>query len=291
MNVDDFQRASLFLLVVDQGSLVGAARHKGLSPSVVSKRLAELERKLGIQLLKRTTRSMSLTEAGEQFYLRMRHLKGQWQGLLDETASLGKEVNGVITIAAPQPVLSRVLLEAVASFRQIYPKIEVVLQMAEYESLPRHEADLSFCRKLEKLDAATTVGVPLCDYVNSLFAAPSYLRSSSPPTKIEDLYEHDCLQYGLTTPNTWRFASGQSIEIDASLLSNNTEVIIQAAVAAQGIAYVPEMIIQQELRENKLQPVLPTLRSPKFRFWAYYQKLDYVPLKVRVFLDFLKAYF
>lgn len=288
--MDSFERATLFLLVVDQGSLAGAARQKGISPSVVSKRLAELEQQLGVQLLRRTTRRMSLTEAGEQFYQQMRHLDGQWQSLLDETSSLGQEAKGVLTIAAPQPVLSRVLLTAVIEFQQQYPQIEMVLQTAEYNELPKPEADISLCRQLESLDAATTVGLPICDYSNSLFAAPAYLEKSSPKA-LQDLTDHSCLAYGLSNPNIWSFKNGDSIEVRSPSLSNNTEVIIQSAIAAQGIAYIPAMIIQQELADNKLQPVLSALQSRNFQLWAYYQKLEYVPLKVRVFLEFLKNYF
>jgi len=298
MNMDSFERAALFLLVVGQGSLAGAARQKGISPSVVSKRLAELEQSLGAQLLRRTTRRMSLTEAGEQFYQRMRHLDGQWQSLLDETASLGQEAKGVLTIAAPQPVLTRILLAAVTLFQQQNPKIEMVLQTVEYHDLPKSEADISFCRQQETLDSATTIGLPLCDYSNGLYAAPEYVAKSSPKT-LQELADHPCLAYGLSNPNIWRFTNSDSIEssvknsieVYSPLLSNNTEVIIQAAIAAQGIAYIPSMIIQQELAENKLQPLLPKLRSREFQLWAYYQKLDYVPLKIRMFLDFMKTYF
>ncbi|MEH6449410.1 MAG: LysR family transcriptional regulator [Oleispira sp.] len=288
--MNSFERASLFLLVVDQGSLAGAARQKGISPSVVSKRLAELEQVLGVQLLRRTTRRMSLTEAGEQFYQQMRHLDGQWQSLLDETASLGQEAKGVLTIAAPQPVLTRVLLAVVNEFQQQNPQIEIVLQAADYNDLPRSEADITLCRQLETLDTATTIGVPLCDYSNSLFAAPEYLEKSE-PKNTQALVDYACLAYGLTSPNTWTFSNGESIAVNSSLLTNNTEVIIQSAIAAHGIAYIPAMIIQQELADKKLQPILPEVKSRNFQLWAYYQKLDYVPVKIRVFLDYLKTVF
>jgi len=295
--MNQFEQASLFLLVVDQGSLAGAARLKNISPSVVSKRLAELESALGVQLLRRTTRRMTLTEAGENFYKQMRHLDGQWQSLLDETASLGQEAKGILRLAAPQPVLTRVLLDVVTAFRQVHPQIEVVLQTAEYTQLPLAEADISLCRMLEKLDTATTVGLPICRYQNALFASPSYLAKAqtSELKTLEDLKHQACLPYGLTSPNTWSFidskGSEASIMLESKLLTNNTEVIIQAAITAQGIAYIPGMIITRELAENKLQPILTHLTSRDFHLWAYYQKLDYVPLKVRVFLDFIRDYF
>ncbi|WP_417553121.1 LysR substrate-binding domain-containing protein [Marinomonas fungiae] len=81
-----------------------------------------------------------------------------------------------------------------------------------------------------------------------------------------------------------------SFKLESQLLTNNTEVIIQAAIAAQGVAYIPSMIIRQELAENKLHPILTHLTGRDFHLWAYYQKLDYVPLKVRLFLDFVKDY-
>lgn len=288
--MDAFERASLFLLVVDQGSLAAAARQKDISPSVVSKRLAELEHQLGVQLLRRTTRRMSLTEAGEQFYQQMRHLNGQWQGLLDETASLGKEPKGTLTLAAPQPVLTRVLLPAVNEFKKQHSKIEVILQAVDYTALPKPQADISICRQLDSLNTATTIGLPLCDYVNGLYASPSYLETASSITA-EDLSQCPCLNYGLTQSATWTFANGYKTGVKTPLPTNNTEVIIQAAIAAQGIAYIPSMIIQQELAENKLQSLLPELKSPEFQMWAYYQKLDYVPVKIRLFIDFLKDYF
>ncbi|WP_036181478.1 LysR family transcriptional regulator [Marinomonas sp. MED121] len=303
--MDNFERASLFIKVVDQGSLVAAARLLDISPSVVSKRLAELEAELGVQLLRRTTRRISLTEAGEAFYKQMRHLKGQWQSLIDETISLGQEAKGVLTLAAPQPVLTRVLLDAVTQFQTGYPHIKLVLQSWDYEDLPNHQADLSLCRKLDTLDTATTVGLPICPYVNRLFAAPTYFNdeaqvltsqravstSNKMPQTVSDLSQHSCLTYGQQTQNTWRFANGEAVDVNANLVSNNTEVIIQAAIAAKGIIYIPEMIIEAELAQAKLIPVLPSLTSGEFQLWAYYQKLDYVPLKVRVFLDFIKAYF
>lgn len=292
--MNNFERASLFLLVVDQGSLAGAARLKGISPSVVSKRLAELELELGVQLLRRTTRRMSMTEAGTSFYQQMQHLKGQWQSLLDETASLGKEAKGQLILAAPQPVLTRVLLPVVNAFQIVYPQIKVVLQTTEYIELPRAEADISLCRMLENLDTATTIGLPICNYRNSLYAAPAYLKANT-PSRLEDLANHACLTYGLTSPNIWTFSKAKgmdkSISVSSGLMTNNTEVIIQAAIAGQGIAYIPGMIIQQELADKKLKQLLPDLKSRQFQLWAYYQKLDYVPLKVRVFLDFIKDYF
>ena len=286
-----FDQALLFKRVVELGSMAAVARELSLSPSVVSKRIAQLERQLAVQLLRRTTRRISLTEAGEGFYQQLGQISGQWQSLFDETASLGTQAKGRLLIAAPQPVLSRVLLPLVAKFRLAYPLIEVALQNVFYSQIPLAQADITIGKKVEKLDSAAMVGTRLCSYQNSLFASPEYLKLKGTPTNIEQLISHSCLPYGIGKPNyEWHFKQGK-VEVTGAICSDNTEVIINAAVLGQGIAYVPEMIISQELNRHELVPVLSVLQSDNFEMWGYYQKMDYVPLKLRVFIDFVKTHF
>ncbi|OMH29083.1 LysR family transcriptional regulator [Motiliproteus sp. MSK22-1] len=286
--MDVFDRSLLFKSVVDQGSLAAAARQMSISPSVVSKRLAELERHLDVQLLRRTTRRISLTEAGERFYGQIRCLSRQWQTLLDETTDLGQEPKGQLVIAAPQPVLSRVLMPLVSEFRRQYESIELILQSVVYEQLPLFDADLSVCRQLQGFNSAEMVGVPLCEYRNSLYASELYLQRQGGPGGIEELASHQCLVYGLEGKGTWAFASGQQVMVSGALRTNNTEVIIQAAAQHQGVAYIPEVIIRDELVRRQLVPVLPEQHSDPFQVYCYYQKMDYVPVKVRLFINFLK---
>ena len=286
--MDMFDRALLFKSVVEQGSLAAAARQLSVSPSVMSKRLAELERHLGVQLLRRTTRRISMTEAGESFYDQIRYLSRQWQTLIDETTCLGQEPKGQLVIAAPQPVLSRVLVPLVSDFQREYSSIELILRSVDYEQLPLFDGDLSVCRRLDNLNSAEMIGVPLCDYSNSLFASTQYLQQQGEPACLEELIEHRCLTFGIEGNDSWHFTSGKKVLVSGGLRTNNTEVIIQAAVRHQGIAYIPEMIIRDELTRGQLVPVLPELHSDPFQAYCYYQKMDYVPLKVRLFIDFLK---
>ncbi len=286
-----FDQALLFKRVVELGSMAAAARELSLSPSVVSKRIAQLEQEMTVQLLRRTTRRISLTEAGQVFYQQLGQISGQWQSLLDETASLGKQAKGRLLIAAPQPVLSRVLLPLVAKFRLTYPLIEVAFQNVFYDQIPLAAADISIGRKLEKFDGAAMVGTRLCAYQNSLFASSDYLAHKGIPKSLEDLEGHDCLPYGINKQDCeWQFKQGK-VGISGPICSDNTEVIINAAVLGQGIAYVPEMIVGQELERAQLVPVLNGIQSSEFEMWAYYQKMEYVPLKLRVFIDFIKSHF
>lgn len=284
-----FEKAQMFKRVVEMGSMVSVARAMNVSPSAVSKRLAELESSLGVQLLKRSTRSLCVTEAGEHFYQEVRQISGQWQALLDETVTLGESPGGSLTVAAPAPVLSRVLVPMLPGFKAKYPEINLILQSVNYDELPLRSADISLARQIEDFDSGTVVGVPLCSYHNSLFASPEYIANHGMPDTLEQLQQHLCLCYGKESKSyLWQFASGESAEITAALVSDNTEVIVEAALQGGGIAYIPQMIVQRELDCGRLIPIMDQAVSQQYAMWGYYQKLSYLPVKVRAFIDFFR---
>ncbi|KLN60755.1 LysR family transcriptional regulator [Kiloniella spongiae] len=295
--MDSFQRALIFKTVVENQTMAAAARIMSVSPSVISKRITELEAAMGVQLLRRTTRRITLTEAGSNFYHRMVSLHGQWQTLLDETQDLGKNPRGRLTLAAPSPLLNRVLLPRLGPFLSENPDIDIEFKSAAYETLPLAGVDLSLARQIDDFDSMAYVGQRLCRYYNQLFASPNYLAQRKPLSDSDDLRSNACLLYGENTKaTTWHFYCGDntdvtseaSVDVSGRLSSNNTEALIAAACQGQGIAYVPELIIQDEIERGDLVPVLPHLKSKTFEMWFYYQKLDFVPLKLRVLLDFLK---
>ncbi|WP_085901662.1 LysR substrate-binding domain-containing protein [Kiloniella majae] len=291
--MDSFQRALIFKTVVENHTMAAAARIMNVSPSVISKRITELEAAMGVQLLRRTTRRITLTEAGSNFYHRMVSLHGQWQTLLDETQDLGQNPRGRLTLAAPSPLLNRVLLPVLGSFLKRNPDIDIELKSAAYETLPMAGVDLSLARQIDDFDSMAYVGRRLCRYYNQLFASPGYLAESKPLSESNDLKSHACLLYGENIKaTTWHFDCGNkadvAVDVFGRLSSNNTEALIAAACQGQGIAYIPALIIQDEIERGDLVPVLPDLKSKIFEMWFYYQKLDFVPLKLRVLLDFLK---
>jgi len=292
-NLDQFDKAGLFKQVVEMGSMAAVARATDLSPSVITKRIAELEASLGVQLLTRTTRKIALTEAGSYFYSHVCSLNGQWQSLLDETTSLGTEPQGILTVAAPQPVLSRVLVPLLPEFRRRYPRIQLMLKTALYQELPDRQADLSFARELVNFDSATVIAAPVCQYQNSLFASPAYLADAGIPESLEQLSVHAGLIYGGLNDvrqegGKWHFESGEVAELKVAIRSDNTEALISAAVAGMGIVYIPEMIIQHELGAGLLRLVLPELKSEPHRALLYYQQQTHVAQKIRVFIDYLR---
>ncbi|MGH1487480.1 MAG: LysR family transcriptional regulator [Cellvibrionaceae bacterium] len=286
--MSQFEDAILFKRIIDNQSLAKAAQQSGLNPSAVSKRLAKLEMSLGTQLINRTTRRLALTESGDYFYEKMTHLQHEWAAALDEAASLSQDVKGTLRIAAPQTLLSRFLIPLLASFRQQYPAITFELLHQEINQLPLIDADISISREITHYDSHTMRMVPFYQYRNSLFASPSYLENYSPIKELKHLQQHSCIVYQANkTPTEWEFTV-EKITLENVMVMNSAELMISAAKSGLGIVYLPEVILQEELKQQQLLPVLHSAHSHTYKTCAYYLKADFVPLKVRVLIDFLK---
>lgn len=287
-----FDSALLFKTIADYGSMVKAAEKLGLSPSVVSKKLMFLETELGLQLLRRTTRHMELTEAGRVFYERIANISKHWDASIEEVTDLNSRPHGTVQISCPQPLCSRMLVPILKGFQALYPEVRFELLHATLDQLPHPSADITISRKLEALNSANFVSVPLCVYENTLFASPDYVETHVQLAVLADLHRHQCLTYGMGQSRfEWFFDGGHVIEFTPYLTSDNTEIIISSAVNGLGIAYIPEVILQKELAQGVLVPVLPVLKSQLFETHLYYQKMTYMPQKMRLLIDYLKAAF
>jgi DNA-binding transcriptional LysR family regulator len=286
-----FDTAIIFKTIVEQGSMIGAAKFLCVAPSVISKKLNHLEGQLGLQLLKRTTRHIELTEAGGVFYERMVGISDAWENSIEEVVSLNSNPKGTLQISSPQPLCSRLLVPILHEFQAQYPDIRLELLHAAFEQLPYPSADITICRKLDELNSMSYVGVPLFTYHNSLFASKSYLNCHPEITQIEDLKKQQCITYGVGKPiYSWEFED-TSVNISPYMTTDNTEIIISSAVNNLGIAYIPRDILQKELAFEQLTSVLPGVKSKPFETYLYYQSMTFVPQKTRLFIDFLKSYF
>ncbi len=289
--MNDFNDADLFTCIVEKGSLAKAAEVFGISPSVASKRLARLEGRLGVQLLNRTTRQQSLTEVGRFFYERVSILQNDWVSIVEEAKSIQKSPRGTLRIATPQPIASRFLMPLLAEFRRRYPGVELDILHRSINSLPSSDADVSISRVLDQYDSATMIAAPFYHYHNSLFASPHYLSQQNPLKVLGDLSHSDCLAYGSTAIDTeWHFNKG-IIKPNTIFKTDNTEVLISAAVNHMGIIYVPEVMVTMELQRGTLVPVLPSLKSQQYTTVAYYSKMDFTPTKIKLLIDLLKNFY
>jgi len=290
--MNTFDAALVFKTIIQQGSMVKAAEALHIHPSVISKKLVYLENQLGLQLLKRTTRNIELTEAGHIFYERITALSNNWDASIEEVKDLNDHPKGTLRICSPQPLSSRFIAPILQDFQQQYPDIKFELIHASYEQLPHNNADITICRKLENFNSSNFVGVPLHTYQNGLYASPAYLRNRPKIESHQDLEKQNCIVYKSGKDKyIWQFDNQKKIEIQPSLIADNTEVIISSAVNHLGIAYIPAVILPLELQQKTLVPVLPNYQSKIFETYIYYQKMEFIPLKMRVFIDYLKKSF
>jgi len=278
-----------FLLVVDKGSFAAAASYLGTTSSAISKRIQWLEQQVGATLLKRTTRSMTLTEAGQLYYQRSQKLMEEWHSLIDETGSVGSHAVGVLRVGAPLGLGSRVLIYFIEEFLRLYPKIRIELYTVHPKQLPDHNIDVFLSAQLEGYDTLSYIGKPLYDYSFRFFASPGYLASHEPVAAPEDIEGHNCLLYREYGHSEEReFAGGIKLKLSGNFVTRNPEALINGAVAGMGILLASDLMISRETTKGLLQPVLPELSTEVRQVYAYYPKLGFESTKTRLFIDFIR---
>ncbi|MGR5064779.1 LysR family transcriptional regulator [Photobacterium sp. DNB22_13_2] len=279
-----------FVTVVDQGSLAQAATKLNTSSSALSKRLAWLEKQLGVQLLKRTTRSLTMTDAGRLFYQRSARLLDDWHQMLAETTSTYGEVSGVLRIGAPLAVGSRLLVNYLAEFIEVYPNIQVELHTNTSGQLPDLNLDVFISRELTDFNSSSYIATKLFNYSNGFYASPSYLEGKPLIESPEQLAQHNCLMYGTHGHEQEHvFENDIRLRLKGNFTTQNPEALVAAAVAGMGIILSGENTVKRELLKGLLVPVLPELKQPVNSAYAYYPKLDYNHVKTKLFIDFIKA--
>lgn len=282
---------SIFVAVVESGSFSRAAEQLGHANSAVSRSIKKLEKKLGISLLNRTTRQLSLTEEGERYFQRVRRLLQEMIAVENEIMETYQLPRGLLRVDAATPIVLHYLLPLIKPFRERYPEITIALVSSE-----------TFINLIErKVDVAIRVG-PLTDsslrarhLFNSyrkIIASPGYLAQYDIPQYASDLQHHVCI--GFTEPaslNRWPLAhhDGQLYEIQPRLFSNSGETIKQLCVNGNGIACLSDFMVNNELASGELVKILAEWHLPvSIPFSAVYYSDNAVSPRIRVFIDFLR---
>lgn len=291
-----FERIRIFLRVAERGSFTAAATQLGLPLTSVSRRVSELEESLGVRLLNRTTRRVSLTEAGREYYERC-ILASE---MLDEAdrvvRALRTEPEGTLRILTPYAPGLIVLEPALIEFRRQYPKVQLHLT---YDNKPLDLVEHGF-------DVALRTG-PLADSGYSarrlgwsraqLAASPSYLERVGRPESPYDLPKHSLLVIGETAPlTTWRLINETGVTANVIvrpvLISNESATIMRQAVSGAGIALISRQLMAHRLAEGALETVLPQWhRSNDVEISVLFPKKATLDRKVRAFIDFAAGVF
>jgi DNA-binding transcriptional LysR family regulator len=286
---------AIFVKVVELSSFTAAAEALESSQPVVSKAVTRLEEKLGARLLNRTTRRLSLTEAGSELYRRSVRALKELEDAELEVARFQTEPRGTLRVAAPMSFSILQLGPVIQSFLERYPGVTVELNMDDRQ-VDIIEEGYDVAIRIGQLQSSNLVARKITPCRQVMCASPAYLAKRGSPERPEDLLEHNCILYSLLlTPREWRLvdADGEqhTVPVGGTLHSNNGLVNRAAAVAGAGIVLLPTFYVGEEVRSGALKPVLCKFRPQELAVYAVYPERRNLTPKVRAFVDFLATTF
>ncbi len=289
--MEAFSDIQLFSLIVKLGNMAAAAQELGVTPPVVTRRLAHLEKRLGVRLMNRTTRKISLTPEGEVYLMEGVRILEEMTALEDRLGGGSKQPQGTVRIAATLGFGRTYIAPALSKFADKHPQIDVQLHLSDKSvNLVDQGFDL-MVRFGEMSDSRLTARV-LAHNRRMLCAAPSYLRARGMPTHPRELGKHNCIfiREGDETFGTWHLRHGaetESIKVRANLSTNDGTSALGWALEGKGILVRSQWEIAKGLRENKLTPVLAEWSLPSADVYLVFQVTKQMPAKVRALVDFL----
>ncbi|TWT10254.1 LysR family transcriptional regulator [Reyranella sp. CPCC 100927] len=292
--MDKLTSIRAFTKVIQHGGFATAARDMRLSRSAVSKYVIELEQSLGVQLLSRTTRTVSPTVNGLAYYERCLAILADLDEADQAVSSAQAAPVGLLHVNAPMSFGTLHLAGCIAAFMAEHPKLQIQLILSD-EQVDPVQGGFDVTLRIADLPSSSLVGRKLAPARRVVCASPDYLKQHGAPVRPEDLRQHACLSYGhLATGNQWKLTGADGdhwIAVPWTLCTNNAEVLRDAAVAGQGVALLPTFIAGAELQNGRLVSVLADYAAPELFLYALYPPTRHLSAKVRVFIDFLASRF
>ena len=286
----DLNAALILVRIVDKGSFTAAAQELGMTKAMVSRRIAELEQRLGVRLLYRSTRQLTLTEEGEKYY---RHCSKAVEALTEAELMLSasqQEVTGTLKMAVPIETGQLVVGRLVAKFLQAYPGLQVELELTNRVVDPISEG-LDAVVRIGDMSDSNLAARRLWSTGKLLCASPAYLARSPAIKRPEDLANHErvTVSSGFLASH-WCFElDGKEVLVDppSRFRVNNITCAREAAKAGLGLASIPAMLCQEELASGELVAVLPEWQQPKVSIYLLFPERQLMPRKLRAFIDFM----
>ncbi|USX26810.1 LysR family transcriptional regulator [Oxalobacteraceae bacterium OTU3CINTB1] len=288
---NSFEELRTFVAVVRGRTISAAARELGVVKSAVSRRLSDLENRLGVRLINRTSRTLTLTDSGAELYERALRLMADLQDA-EQAASQGAfNAIGTLRISVPVSFSAHCLAPVLHQFLTQNPQLDLEIDTTDRQvDLVREGYDLAL--RITKLKDSSLVARGIAPIHHALCASPAYISQHGAPRTLQDLAHHKLIAYTFTEPrDRWTFKNGEQISITPNVRISNGDSIREAIIGGYGIAYLPTFIIYDAVREGKLKILLPeTLREP-LGLSAVYPSSRHVATKVRRFVDFCVAQF
>jgi DNA-binding transcriptional LysR family regulator len=293
MHLDQLNGLLALKAVADTRNFTAASRLFAVSPSAVSQTIKQLEQRLGVALLSRTTRSTSLTEAGERFLSQAGPALDQILAALEEVSTYAKKPSGLLRLNLPRQIYRSYMAPLIASFTKKHPEITVELFFEDQQSdVVAKGFDAGI--RVSDILAKDVVAVKLLGPVRYVTAAsPKYLDEMGRPKHPKDLLTHNCIcpRLGSGPYERWEFEhKGKEfqVQVKGSLIINDALLMLDAAADGAGIVYSTEAAIKDKVRSGKLEIVLSQYACTSEGFYLYYPKRSQVLPKLRAFIEHIK---
>lgn len=282
----------VFLQVADEGGFAAAARKLDLAPAVVTRLVSDLEKHLGVRLLQRTTRRVSLTPAGEAYLARVRAILADIDEAFSVASAHSREMSGTIRILAPPVIATHLLAPTVSDFQRLHPEVLLDIVVEDHADPPVEEYDLTLASGMTQLHPNTIVRT-IIESSAVFCASPAYLRQHPAPVHPRDLLAHRCLR--LRMPSTrlrpWVLVDptreDEKVEVDAPsvMTANHTDTLLRATVDGAGISSQPEDLLAPLVQSGQLVRVLAPWITNRLSIVAALPSRKYLPARTRAFLD------
>ncbi len=292
--MEGFGAIPVFVAVVENSGFSAAARALGISKSAVSKRINKLEAQLGVRLLHRTTRKLSLTEAGERYFEHASRALAAARQAEDAVTELQGEPQGNLKISSPMSFGRLHVAPLIPKLLQRHPKLQIDLVMDDRKvDLVAGGFDVAI--RAGNLPASTLIARKLAPLRQVLCASPDYIDRYGRPGSPAELSSHNCVLYSYSSDaNEWTLigeSGPETVTVSGSYQVNNSEALLEALREGVGIGRLPTFVAGPDLKTGRLVKLFESYRIPEFTIYAVFPERQYLPAKVRAFLDFAIEYF
>lgn len=283
-----------FVSVVTEGSFSRAATSLQLSPQLVSKYVLKLEERLNVRLLNRTTRKVSLTEAGTHYFQHAQHILLSIEEMDSQLGGLQQNPKGRLRISAPVSFASKHMAKLITDFQSHYPLVNVDLQLND-RKVDIVEEGFDITLRIGHLKSSSLIAKRVAPIRLILCASPEYLKKNGTPNRPEDLKDHRYLHYSYMEmegkEETYSWLKVKNSEHRGEFHCNNGDVLVNAAISGAGIALQPTFIASEAVSSGKLIIILPEFEPEALGLYAVYAHRKLLANKVRCFIDFIEGYY
>lgn len=292
MHGTEFAELNAFVAVAERSNFARAAAHLGVVPSTISQTIRTLEERLGVRLLNRTTRSVSLTDAGERLLARIRPAIMELGAAVEDLNTFRNIPTGTLRLSVSTGAVQIVLAPMIRDFLAAHPAISLDITADNQQSdivSGRFDAGIRVGRFVAKDMQIVRVSEPSRLIA---IASPEYLQRSPPLKTPQDLQNHNCVRFrGSDEINTWEFSRGKRtlhLSVNGTLVANSMELVLRAVLDGVGVGYTIESYVTDEIAQRRLVPLLTDWSPEHYSYYLYYSGRRQLPVPLKAFIAFLR---